>query len=112
MGVDAGGAATCLYGPPDGGPPVEFVVTPGVFFPTRTSELILTSVIREFRQSYRTLDLGCGCGYAGLTLARRGTAAGPLCASDVSRAAVDCCRVNAERIGVACDARAGSLFDC
>lgn len=93
-------------------PPLEFEVADGVFAPTKTSNILISSVLRRIKQPGATLDLGCGSGYVGIVLAKQGLVAGPLRASDRSAEAVQCCERNAARHGVECDARAGSLFDC
>ncbi len=54
------------------------------------------------------LDLGCGSGYYGLDLARRG--AGRVCLTDLDPAAVACARGNARRLGLIVEARAGDFF--
>ncbi len=54
------------------------------------------------------LDLGCGTGYYGLVLARRG--AGRVCLTDLDPGAVAVARANARRLGLAVEARAGDFF--
>lgn len=90
---------------------LEFEVDEGVFLPTKTSNLLISSVLRRVKNPGRILDIGCGSGYVGIVLAKRGITTGALSASDRSDEAVRCCIKNAARHGIECDARACSLFD-
>ena len=90
---------------------LELEQAPGVFRPTYTSELLMKAMRTRVRGAARILDLGCGSGVVGIALARLELVAPPLYASDVSAEAVALARRNAERNGVAIDARAGSLFE-
>ena len=90
---------------------LEFVTQEGVFFPTDTSELLIAGALKTIRKPGRTLDLGCGVGVLGLTLAKSGLVEGTLCASDLSPEAVRLAGENAKRHGVSMDARVGSLFE-
>ena len=92
------------------GAALELEQSPGVFRPTYTSELFIKAVRERLREAARVLDLGCGSGVVGIALARMGLVAPPLHASDLSGEAVALARRNAERHGVAMDARVGSLF--
>lgn len=93
------------------GTSLEFEVADGVFQPTKTSNFLISHVAKLAKRSASTLDIGCGCGYVGIVLAKMGIVSGLLRASDRSLGAVECCRRNAARHDVACDARVGSLFD-
>src|SRR5439155_25349743 len=55
------------------------------------------------------LDLGCGTGIFAIAAAKLGAA--EVWATDLSPAAVDCTRRNAERNGVDVTAKAGDLFE-
>ena len=82
-----------------------------VFFPTDTSMLIIEACRKVIQQPGKTLDLGCGCGVIGLTLAEWGLCSRPFSASDVSPVAVNLTLENAKVRGIDCIARAGSLFE-
>jgi release factor glutamine methyltransferase len=85
-----------------------FVVPPDVYPP---NPLGLAEIVREeVREQDRVLDMGTGSGVNGIVAA---AAAREVVAVDVSPAAVECARRNAERNGVATRFQAvvGDLFD-
>ncbi|MFC1576162.1 methyltransferase [Candidatus Omnitrophota bacterium] len=82
-----------------------------VFYPTDTSSILIEACRKAIISPKKILDLGCGCGLVGITLARLGLCKGPLFASDISREAVDLARKNAEKMSVEYVARCGSLFE-
>jgi len=82
-----------------------------VFYPTDTSSILIEASRKAILLPKKVLDLGCGCGLVGITLARLGLCKGPLFASDISREAVDLARKNAEKMSVEYVARCGSLFE-
>ncbi|MBL1073952.1 putative protein N(5)-glutamine methyltransferase [Nocardia sp. 2] len=98
---------------------IRVAVAPGVFVPRqRTSFLVEQAIGLGRRLIHRqdrplvVLDMCCGCGALGLTLARELGAAGiavRLTASDIEPAAVDCARRNLEPLGA--QVFAGDLFD-
>ena len=91
---------------------ITVATAPNVFYPTSTSVLLLRAARRMLDRPPRTaLDLGCGCGVVAVVLARLLGRAAAVCASDVSAAAVQLTRDNAERSGVAVECRRGSLFE-
>jgi ribosomal protein L11 methylase PrmA len=89
--------------------PFVLGLAPGVFTPSRTSQVIAAAM--AVRPGETVLDVGCGCGVLSVVAARLG--AGRVVGCDVSEAAVACARGNAERLGVADVAgfRSGHLFD-
>jgi 16S rRNA (guanine1207-N2)-methyltransferase len=75
----------------------------GVFSADRVdsgTELLLREAGRPAADATTLLDVGCGYGPIALTLARRAPAA-TVWAVDVNERALDLCRANAERLGVA-----------
>lgn len=82
-----------------------------VFIPTGTSLLLIEAARELIRSPISVLDLGCGCGMTGLTLATLGHCAQPLFASDVSLPAVELIRENARHLGITCVAKVGSVFE-
>lgn len=88
-----------------------FELKKGVFHPTDTSNILIEACKGAIRFPRKILDLGCGCGLVGITLAKMGLCRGPLFASDLSKEAVDLARKNAEKMSVEYIARCGSLFE-
>jgi 16S rRNA G1207 methylase RsmC len=83
-----------------------------VFHPTSTSVLLLRVARQALQQPCRSvLDLGCGCGIVAVVLAQHVASGTSVSASDLSAAAADLTRRNAERNGVDIEVRAGSLFE-
>jgi methylase of polypeptide subunit release factors len=91
---------------------VSVTTAPDVFYPTSTSVLLLRGARKALTPGVRSvLDLGCGSGVVAVALATLLPADALICASDLSPAAVDLTRLNAERHGVAVECRCGSLFE-
>jgi 16S rRNA G1207 methylase RsmC len=83
----------------------------GVFKPTATTRLLAKSALSQLPSGGSLLDLGCGSGIIGLSLALRVGAMLELSMSDVSPAATGLARENARALDVEADIRTGSLFD-
>ncbi|MSP97721.1 MAG: methyltransferase domain-containing protein [Betaproteobacteria bacterium] len=94
-----------------GGIELQFETRSGVFFPTDTSSVLIAGCELVVKEPFKTLDIGCGCGVVGLTLAKMDLVRTPLCASDLSPAAVELAGINAASLGVKIDARCGSLYE-
>jgi methylase of polypeptide subunit release factors len=80
------------------GGPFEYRVCPRVFSPSLTSEAI-AGVLDVVEDADVVVDVGCGGGFLAIVAARRG--ARRVYATDISEEAVDLCRRNADRAGVA-----------
>jgi release factor glutamine methyltransferase len=80
----------------------EFLVDGRVLVPRPETEILVETVLRATRalSSPSILDVGCGSGVIGLTLALE-RPRGAVFLSDVSPAAVDVARENARRLGLA-----------
>jgi SAM-dependent methyltransferase len=89
--------------------PFSFLLAPGVFPPSATSQELAKQV--EVRGGETVIDLGCGCGVLSLVAARLG--AGYVYGSDVMPAAVAVAAENARRLGLEdrVEFRTGSLFE-
>jgi methylase of polypeptide subunit release factors len=51
---------------------LNFLVNDKVFLPTGTSELLVRTISSQIKQSGSMLDLGCGTGLVGISLAKPG----------------------------------------
>lgn len=89
----------------------NFKTQEDVFYPTNTSELLITASLNKIKKPGRILDLGCGVGLIGITLAKLGLVKSPLCASDLSQSAVRLTCENALDHGCQIDARVGSIME-
>ena len=91
---------------------VAVATSPEVFYPTSTTNLLLASV-RKFANpdAASALDLGCGCGIVAVALAKLILPHAAIHASDISEAAVQLTRRNAEDNQLAIECRCGSLFE-
>jgi 16S rRNA G1207 methylase RsmC len=89
---------------------LELAFAPGVFAPNTTTTLLIQAVKNTISNPATLLDLGCGTGVVGLALNFEGLIQSPLYASDLSKNAVLCSRVNFERYDCPAEVRDGSLF--
>ena len=91
---------------------IAVATSPEVFYPTSTTNLLLAGV-RKFANpdAASALDLGCGCGIVAVALAKLILPHAAIHASDISEAAVQLTRRNAEDNQLAIECRCGSLFE-
>jgi len=89
---------------------LDFRTRETVFYPTATSELLITGFRNCVQAPRKLLDLGCGAGVIGISLAKAGLASLPIYASDVSEEAVALTKENAEVHACGIVARIGPLF--
>jgi release factor glutamine methyltransferase len=91
---------------------VVVTTSPEVFYPTSTTNLLLAAV-RSYANpaAASALDLGCGCGIVAVALAKSIMPKAKIYASDISAAAVNLTRRNAEENQLAMDCRCGSTFE-
>jgi len=90
---------------------IEVVVSEGVAAPSILSTTLLYAINDEHVEGRSVFDIGCGTGYAGLSLLVRGAAS--LSASDISDKAVDNATASAaaNNLQDRCDFRVGDLFE-
>ena len=89
---------------------VDLAFAPGVFTPNTTTNLLIQAVKSTISEPVTLLDLGCGTGVVGIALHLQGLIKLPLYASDLSKPAVLCSRVNFDRYECPAEVRDGSLF--
>jgi methylase of polypeptide subunit release factors len=89
--------------------PFNLTVRPGVFSPTSTSRTLADAL--EIRPDDTVIDVGCGSGVLAFVAAKLG--AKKVYGCDLSAAAVDAARQNAERLGLqdVCEFRQGDLLE-
>ena len=86
-----------------------FRVTPATLIPRPETETLVEVVLPTLIESSRVLDLGCGCGTIGLTLALE--AGCDITMTDLSRAALDIAESNAEHLGAQASIIESNWFD-
>lgn len=87
-----------------------FQVTPDVLIPRPETEMLVETVLAVLPQGGRVWDMGTGSGIIAVTTALERPDA-TVCASDISRAALDVARNNAGRLGATVAFAEGSWFD-
>ena len=85
-----------------------FYVEKGVLIPRRDTETLVAAAQKKLHPAARVLDLCCGSGCVGISLALEGEYA--VTASDISRAACRVTERNAKALGAAVQVRQGDLF--
>lgn len=85
-----------------------FYVDKGVLIPRRDTETLVAAALETLRPGNHVLDLCCGSGCVGITLALE--RACEVTASDVSQAACRITERNAEALGAKLQVRQGDLF--
>jgi len=90
---------------------LNFLVNDKVFLPTGTSELLVRTVSSQIKQSGSMLDLGCGTGLVGISLAKLGLTNFPVYFSDLSEDAVKLTIQNSNKHNLDSDVRVGPLYE-
>lgn len=88
----------------------EFRVTPAVLIPRPETELVVETALRVAASARRVLDAGTGSGCLAVTLKKELPAA-RVFACDVSRAALEVARTNAERLEAAVEFFRGNMLE-
>ena len=82
-----------------------------VFTPNATSDLLVTSSLKILkRKKSDVLDLGCGTGFVGLTIAKNLKIKNNYYFSDISKKAVLLCKKNAGKNNIKIEAKHGVLY--
>ena len=83
-----------------------------VFTPNATSNLLVTNSLKILkRKKFEVLDLGCGTGFVGLTVAKNLKAKNNYYFSDISKKAILLCKKNARKNNIKIEARDGALYE-
>jgi release factor glutamine methyltransferase len=90
---------------------LNFSINDKVFLPTGTSELLVNTVSSQIKQPGSMLDLGCGTGLVGLSLAKLGLANFPVYFSDLSEDAAKLTIQNSNKHNLVVDVRVGPLYE-
>ena len=89
---------------------INFKIGDKAFIPTATSDFLIKACTKEMKIPGSILDLGCGVGIVGISLALMGRAS-EVHASDLSDHAIDLCEKNAESHNVIMNAKIGDSFE-
>jgi ribosomal protein L11 methylase PrmA len=82
-----------------------------VFTPNATSDLLVKSSLKMLlKKNQDVLDLGCGTGFVGLTVAKNSKLKNNYHFSDISKKAIALCKKNAKKNKIKIEAKAGALY--
>ena len=83
-----------------------------VFTPNATSDLLVKNSLKILRKkNLDVLDLGCGTGFVGLTVAKNSKFKNNYFFSDISKKAITLCRKNAKKNKIKIEAKSGALYN-
>ena len=83
-----------------------------VFTPNATSDLLVKNSLKVLRKNdLDVLDLGCGTGFVGLTVAKNSKSKNNYYFSDISKKAIALCSKNAKKNKIRIKAKAGALYN-
>ena len=88
----------------------QFEIEEGVFYPTKTTELLLKCLDKINLKNKNVLDLGCGCGVVGSILAKYNEVE-RMNASDISQKSIINAKKNFELNGINANLRVGNLYE-
>lgn len=82
-----------------------------VFTPNATTGLLVSTTLKLLKKKSDVLDLGCGTGFVGLTVAKNLKFKNNYYFSDVSKKAISLCKKNAKKNKIKIEAKAGGLYE-
>ena len=82
-----------------------------VFKPNATTRLLVENAFKIIKKKSDILDLGCGTGYVGLTIAQKLKNKNNYFFSDLSKKAINLCKNNARKNKIKIFAKTGSMYE-
>ena len=88
----------------------NFLIKSKVFVPTGTSELLIEASEKIIKKNKKVLDLGCGSGIVGISIAKRSKTKEKVFFSDISKQACQNTKLNCKKMKINAEIKQGSLL--
>ena len=89
---------------------LNFLIKKKVFIPTATSELLIEASEKIIKIKKKILDLGCGSGIVGVSIAKKLKTKQKIFFSDISKEACENTKLNCNKLKINHEDRCGSLL--